>query len=196
MVHYPPHSLSGYSIKPSPWASHPLTSSLAGEEGDNGARVKSMAGTVVWGAGCGQALRGRDKSPRLGSSRPGLLIPSPHPMAPSSPFLSKNMAGGREVDFLSGPASLFPPPALSSAVPEGLFGQCVETSNQKPGLYRSYSQKGHEEGTECHLLLPTQQLRDPLSSASNHLQDKATFKQNLANDSGLNRYRQRNQGTS
>lgn len=81
------------------------------------AQGKGMAGTVVWGAkvwtGPSHPAKSRDRSPKNEVFSLWFLYTlTPNPMAPSSPFLSRDMAGGKEADFLSGPISLFPSSCL------------------------------------------------------------------------------------
>lgn len=75
-----------------------------------------MAGTVVQGAGewTGPSRQARSRQVTQDCGLPTLVSshPHPHPLSPSSPFLSRDMAGGREVDILSGPTSLSPSSCL------------------------------------------------------------------------------------
>lgn len=82
------------------------------------------------------------------------LYPHPHPMSPSSPFLSRGMAGGREGDTLSGPTSLFPSSCLvltkclmACLVDAGRFPKGRQFKSETRPLPGARVRKGMKKGT-------------------------------------------------
>lgn len=118
----------------------------------------------------------------------------PTPWLQAVPSYPGIWLGGGKLTFCLDQLAFSPLPALSSAVSEGLSGWCTETSNQKPGLYRSYSQKGHEKDWSATFSQPSNSgTLFPLPLIT--CKTKQSSSKIQTNDSGLNRYRQRNQGT-